>query len=1079
MLINLLFLNLFPTIGLCSPAISDNIISCGQDLQCILKELVFTIPDQNFSFTVDNSTFPISTQGVEVYDIDLDHFNISYFPDTNRRSDDIILKLQINSANVKGNLKIGLPLSLTGSITNFSVSLPLHFARDGYNLLDNATIDNDTCSIHMGNLNIKLPFPMSIIMKPYLNPLIEEGLNFLNSKLCELLGPVILNTSSNLFSKINQRIIPELSGPTSLSIPITDLTKLLPMKNSSFINLIQFILNSYVANDDTPLSINNLINRFIGVADKLNLLEILHDLANISIPIDIPIPVPQSETKIDFIINEISISGIDTWYNCSFLLNDPINPMKLNSHAGLGNLGIDIYTSFNFTAVNNITNQVSTYSQEFNLSTVLNNTTLDFNVQLAPEKDATSTYTDAQCINLQCLLNLLQGNETGINTIQFNTIVDKFVYNTEGVLDNFLFNVIVFLFDFIVSNNIEKVPDFLNGYLLDAINTTINPKIQNSINNNSCHYIPNTPFNQVEYSSTFGSLGAAIGLAIVIVIISLVFKRKVRRYQECEVQIGKNAVEDRKGKSSAWISFWRSDDKASLMMHPSIPLWSRMIIPFLLLSNIALFVSSNTGLGAGVFLKLLIGGRLISFPSMFDFGLINSIVEMWKAKTYFLSILIAVFSCAWPYTKLILMLIVFMLPATCLKVHIRSRILRILDVLGKWSLLDSYVMVLMLIAFNITLTFPVYGDDTSIQPTVLNVWVFPAWGFIALILGTLMSLALSHIICGMNRIAKNHNKDEKNSEVITAVYQNNHWIINFILVVMLGLAIASFTIGIISPSTQFDFVGLAGWAIDLLHEKTSQQYTVVGLASQIPKAAQHPKSFSVRFTQIVFYIVTIIMPYVHMISLFVLLFWPLPKRKLTKLYHVCEIFSAWASVDVFLISIVAAVLEIGQLALFLVADKCDPINPIIQKYFSQENYVQGHEKCFEIETKILSGIYFLLIAVVFHTTATIWIGISARKITKEEQTSSGKEAGKEVREASTNIDDEREPEIELTSLDPYEQRRESAKIRRISSNLGIKNMKSVALSDVNLRVDLVNDGTFAEINKRNKRTQSNLAQTDS
>lgn len=62
---------------------------------------------------------------------------------------------------------------------------------------------------------------------------------------------------------------------------------------------------------------------------------------------------------------------------------------------------------------------------------------------------------------------------------------------------------------------------------------------------------------------------------------------------------------------------------------------------------------------------------------------------------YPLSLLIAVFSGAWPYIKLLMMLWVWLVPPSFFSERKRENVIMILDALGKWSLIDCYVMVLV------------------------------------------------------------------------------------------------------------------------------------------------------------------------------------------------------------------------------------------------------------------------------------------------------------------------------------------------------------------------------------------------
>ena len=92
-----------------------------------------------------------------------------------------------------------------------------------------------------------------------------------------------------------------------------------------------------------------------------------------TVPIIISTPIPESQTILDFIIKEVSINGFDTWRDLSFLEPDPNSQFILDSHAELGNLGINVSTTINFTSTDINTSEVTHYSQD-----------LDLNLELVP-----------------------------------------------------------------------------------------------------------------------------------------------------------------------------------------------------------------------------------------------------------------------------------------------------------------------------------------------------------------------------------------------------------------------------------------------------------------------------------------------------------------------------------------------------------------------------------------------------------------------------------------------------------------------------------------------------------------------
>lgn len=191
--------------------------------------------------------------------------------------------------------------------------------------------------------------------------------------------------------------------------------------------------------------------------------------------------------------------------------------------------------------------------------------------------------------------------------------------------------------------------------------------------------------------------------------------------------------------------YYRWDCKHSLLFHDQVPLWLRMATPVFILGDVAIFLASNIDPRAvSVMVQLVLGQKTIDVGSVFDFGLKSTVVDMWDAGVYTLAVLILFFSGAWPYVKLLSMLLAWVAPPKLLSVARRETILVTLDVLGKWSLIDFFVMILMLCAFY----FNIYIG----QEIAVNVTVLPRWGFYSFLLATMISLGLGHIILACHRL---------------------------------------------------------------------------------------------------------------------------------------------------------------------------------------------------------------------------------------------------------------------------------------------------------------------------------------
>merc|ERR1719242_91309 len=82
----------------------------------------------------------------------------------------------------------------------------------------------------------------------------------------------------------------------------------------------------------------------------------------------------------------------------------------------------------------------------------------------------------------------------------------------------------------------------------------------------------------------------------------------------------------------------------------------------------------------------------------------------------------------------------------------RHGILLWIDALGKWSLIDLYVLVLFMVAFGFHITTP--SDLDYLPPDFLDlkVLVRPGWGIYGFLIATVISLVTTHILLHFHRM---------------------------------------------------------------------------------------------------------------------------------------------------------------------------------------------------------------------------------------------------------------------------------------------------------------------------------------
>ena len=144
----------------------------------------------------------------------------------------------------------------------------------------------------------------------------------------------------------------------------------------------------------------------------------------------------------------------------------------------------------------------------------------------------------------------------------------------------------------------------------------------------------------------------------------------------------------------------------SMIFSHEIPLIIRFSMPIVIMLNIALFLSGHFSLGATLKLDIQLAGDKLIIQDFFEFSIASSIIDMWNIKLYSLAVIIFSCSVLWPYTKQAILLVLWVAPPSRIGVHRRTSLFLTLDSLGKWSMTDIYVLVMVLVVFRISVLSP-------------------------------------------------------------------------------------------------------------------------------------------------------------------------------------------------------------------------------------------------------------------------------------------------------------------------------------------------------------------------------------
>jgi hypothetical protein len=122
------------------------------------------------------------------------------------------------------------------------------------------------------------------------------------------------------------------------------------------------------------------------------------------------------------------------------------------------------------------------------------------------------------------------------------------------------------------------------------------------------------------------------------------------------------------------------------------------------LANGGLFLWSNLSVGAEVWTTLCFTAECPTptRAKVFEFTLRSSVESMWEADAYYVAVLIVGGSAVWPYIKMVAMLLAWFwrVEEGSAGEARRGLVARVLDLAGKFSLIDGFVMILLSVGFG-------------------------------------------------------------------------------------------------------------------------------------------------------------------------------------------------------------------------------------------------------------------------------------------------------------------------------------------------------------------------------------------
>ena len=430
----------------------------------------------------------------------------------------------------------------------------------------------------------------------------------------------------------------------------------------------------------------------------------------------------------------------------------------------------------------------------------------------------------------------------------------------------------------------------------------------------------------------------------------------------------------------------------SLFFCKEVPWWIRAGMPIVIFGTIGLFLSGHLSLGGKVIIAGSFAGQEFYVDDFYEFSVVESVIEMWVAGARELAVLIAIFSGVWPYMKQLVQLVIWFVPPKWMQVQRRGSVLRWLDILGKWSIIDVFVLLMTLASFKLTVESP---DNLSFLPSGLysvTMLVDLQWGLYANALAQLVAQISSHVIihyhrkCFMHAIEAqevewnvSHSSIVDDPEVLKAhefkldyeasskraiVKKNINWI--------LSVAFISFAILVISgcvlPSFGIEIFGLVGLAVESGNqfEQAKEFYSVFGLTNMIIEQARFLNTISdfvgLGSLAALLVLTVFLVPLLQAGTLFAEWFRPMTKKQRLRNTVLNEILFAWQYMEVYVLSIIISAWQLGGVSEYMINVYCGSLKNAFNSLSFYGILSEDDAQCFKVEASVEKASWILVSA---------------------------------------------------------------------------------------------------------------------
>jgi hypothetical protein len=137
-----------------------------------------------------------------------------------------------------------------------------------------------------------------------------------------------------------------------------------------------------------------------------------------------------------------------------------------------------------------------------------------------------------------------------------------------------------------------------------------------------------------------------------------------------------------------------------------------------------------------------------------------------------------------------------------------------------------------------------------------------------------------------------------------------------------------------------------------------------------------------RLLSSTFAVFAVVLPLVHLAMTGAIWLTPLSLTMQQQVSHAVDVVGAWAALDMSLVTMILAFVQVGQFAQFIVGDKCNVLLPILDLP-EMNTILDGDDVCMDVHVAILPALWWLAGVAVVGTGTTFYVSHKLREAIQE------------------------------------------------------------------------------------------------